>query len=56
MRIYKISLIVLVLFLFSCSASNPNIKSITLNDVNSYLKQAPKPEDHPNAGVDLLYT
>ena len=56
MRIYKISLIVLVLFLFSCCASNPNIKSITASDVNSYLQKTPKQEDHPNAGVDLLYT
>lgn len=48
-------IILLSLFVLSCSAVNPNIKSISDGDVNLYLKQAPKAEEHPNAGADLLY-
>ena len=57
MRIGKNILIFLsLLFIVSCSALNPDIKSISGSDVNSFLKQAPKAEEHPNAGADLLYS
>lgn len=56
MRIGRIILIVLSLFVLSCSATNSNIRSITAGDVNAYLKQAPRAEEHPNAGADILYT
>lgn len=56
MRIVRIILIFLSLFVLSCSATNPNIRSITAGDVNAYLKQAPRAEEYPNAGADILYT
>ena len=42
MRIGRIILIFLSLFVLSCSATNSNIRSITAGDVNAYLKQAPR--------------
>ncbi len=56
MRIGRIILIFLLLFVLSCSATNSNIRSITAGDVNAYLKQAPRPDEYPNAGADILYT
>ena len=56
MRIVRILLILLSLFVLSCSTINSNIRSITLGDVNLFLNQAPKAEEHPNAGADLLYS
>jgi hypothetical protein len=49
-------LILLPLFILSCSAVNPNIKSISEGDVSLFLNQTPKAEEHPNAGIDLLYS
>jgi len=43
------------LCLFSCTVSQPYIKSIAeIEDLPSYLEQTPKAEEHPNAGADLL--
>ncbi len=56
MRTVRIILIFLSLFVLSCSATNSNIRSITAGDVNAYLKQAPRAEEHPNAGADILYS
>ncbi len=56
MRTFRNILILLSLFILSCSAVNPNIKSISEGDVKSYLNQAPKAEEHPNAGADVLYS
>lgn len=56
MRIVRIILIFLSLFVLSCSATNSNIRSITAGDVNAYLKLAPRAEEYPNAGADILYT
>jgi len=56
MRIGRIILIFLSLFFLACSATNSNIRSITAGDVNTYLKQAPRPDEHPNAGADILYS
>lgn len=56
MRIVRIILIFLSLFVLSCQATNSNIRSITAGDVNAYLKQAPRAEEYPNAGADILYT
>jgi len=55
MRAYRNILIFLSLFILSCSAANSNIKSITEGDINSFLKQTPKAEEHLNAGADVLY-
>ena len=41
---------------YLAQATNSNIRSITAGDVNAYLKQAPRAEEHPNAGADILYT
>ena len=49
-------LIILSLFIFSCSAANPNIRSISEGNVNLFLDKAPKAQEHPNAGADLLYS
>ncbi|KQC11468.1 MAG: hypothetical protein APR62_09865 [Smithella sp. SDB] len=54
MRIGQVVLLLLSLFIFSCSTVNPNIRSITDGDINSFLNQSPKAEEHPNAGADLL--
>jgi hypothetical protein len=56
MRITKYLMILLPLFILSCSAVNPNIISISEGDVNLFLNQAPKAEEYPNAGADLLYS
>jgi hypothetical protein len=56
MRTCRIILIFLSLFVLSCQAANFNIRSITAGDVNTYLKQAPRAEEHPNAGADILYS
>jgi uncharacterized protein YxeA len=57
MRIGKnILIFLLLLFIISCSAANSNIKSISDGDVNLFLKQTPKAEEHPNAGADILYS
>jgi len=57
MRTDRIIVIFLSLFILSCSAiTNSNIRSITDGDINSFLNQAPKAEEHPNAGADLLYS
>jgi len=53
MHFWKIILFILTLFVFSCGTGS-NLKSITSGDVNLYLKETPKAEDHPNAGADLL--
>lgn len=55
MRIARNILILLSLLILSCSATNSNIKSISDGDVNLFLKQAPKTDEHPNAGADILY-
>jgi len=54
MRVCRFIFFLLLLFVLSCSANNSNIRSIADGDVNSFLNQAPKAEEHPNAGVDLL--
>jgi hypothetical protein len=56
MRIGRIILIFLSVFVLSCSATNSNIRSITVGNVNAYLKQAPRADEYPNAGADILYT
>ena len=56
MRITGKLLILLSLLILSCSAVNPNIRSIADANVNLSLNQAPKAEEHPNAGADLLYS
>jgi hypothetical protein len=56
MHTFRNILILLSLFILSCSAVNPNIKSISKEDVNVYLNQAPKAAEHPNAGADMLYS
>lgn len=56
MRIFKNILILLSLFVLSCSSVNPNIRSISEGDVNLFLNKAAKAEEHPNAGADLLYS
>jgi hypothetical protein len=56
MRTVRIILIFLSLFALSCSATNSNIRSITAGDVNTYLKQAPRANEYPNAGADILYS
>ncbi len=56
MRICRNILIFLSLFILSCSAVNSNIKSISDGDVNAFLKQLPKAEEHPNAGADIIYS
>ena len=57
MRITRtISILLLSLLILSCSSVNPNIKSISDGDVNLFLKNTPKAEEHPNAGADLLYS
>jgi len=56
MRITRNLLILLSLLILSCSAVNPNIRSIADANVNLSLNQAPKAEEHPNAGADLLYS
>ena len=54
MRIGRsILLFILSLFVLSCGTPS-NLKSITSDDVNLFLKEAPKAEDHPNAGADFL--
>lgn len=56
MRIGRITLIFLSLFVISCQATNSNIRSISAGDVNAYLKQSPRAGEYPNAGADILYT
>lgn len=56
MRLIRNVLILLTLFIFSCASVNPNIQSISTGDVTSFLNNAPKAEDHPNAGANLLYS
>ncbi|MBN1366287.1 MAG: DUF3857 and transglutaminase domain-containing protein [Syntrophaceae bacterium] len=56
MRIVRTVLILLSLLVLSCSAVNPNIRSISEGDVNLFLNKTPKAEEHPNAGADLLYS
>lgn len=56
MRLIKIIFIFFSLFILSCSAVNPNIRSISEDDVSLFLNQTPKAEEHPNAGIDLLYS
>jgi hypothetical protein len=48
MRIGRIILIFLSLFVLSCQAANSNIKSITASDANAYLKQTPRADEYPN--------
>jgi hypothetical protein len=56
MHTSRVILFFLLLFVLSCSATNSNIRSITDSniDINSFLNQAPKTEEHPNAGAILL--
>ena len=56
MRFHRNILILLSIFILSCSAGNPNIRSISEGNVYSFLEKAPKAEQHPNAGADLLYS
>jgi hypothetical protein len=56
MRIGRIILIFLSLFVLSCTTTNSNLRSISDGDVNLFLKQTPKSEEHPNAGADILYS
>ena len=56
MRIGRIILIFLSLFILSCTTTNSNIRSISDGDVNLFLKQTPKSEEYPNAGADILYS
>lgn len=56
MRFAKKLLILLSLFIFSCSAVHTNIKSISGDDIQLFLREAPKAEDHPNAGANFLYS
>ncbi len=49
----SILLFILSLFVLSCGTVS-NLKSVTSGDVNLYLKNTPRAEDHPNAGADLL--
>jgi Domain of Unknown Function with PDB structure (DUF3857)/Transglutaminase-like superfamily len=56
MQIARNILILLSVFIVSCSAANSNIKSITVGDVGTYLKQSPKAEEHLNAGTNMLLT
>ena len=49
----SILLFILTLFVLSCGTAS-NLKSITSGDVNLFLKETPKAEDHPNAGADFL--
>lgn len=51
----RIILISLSIFVFSCSTTNSNIKSITAGDVHSYLKESPNADQHPNAGANVLF-
>jgi len=53
MRFWKVLLLIFTVCVVSCGTSS-NLKSITSGDVNSYLKDTPKAEEHPNAGADLL--
>ena len=53
MRYWKVLLLIFTVCVVSCGTSS-NLKSITSGDVNSYLKDTPKAEEHPNAGADLL--
>lgn len=55
MRFWKVLILILTACVFSCAPST-NLKSITSGDVNSYLKETPKAEEHPNAGADLLHS
>ena len=56
MSIYKKLLILLSIFVLSCSAGTPNIRSISEGNVHSFLEKAPKADEHPNAGAVLLYS
>lgn len=56
MRFYRNLLILLSIFILSCSTGNPNIRSISGGDVRSFLDRTPKADEHPNAGADLLYS
>lgn len=56
MQMFKNLIILLSLFIISCSAVDTNIKSISHGDVMSYLNQAPQAQEHPNAGADFLYS
>jgi len=56
MRTVRVILIFLSLFVLSCATTNSNIKRIAAGDVNLFLNQAPKAEEHPNDGADLLYS
>jgi hypothetical protein len=53
MRFWKVLLLIFTVCVVSCGTSS-NLKSITSSDINSYLKDTPKAEEHPNAGADLL--
>nr|HPH55600.1 hypothetical protein [Smithella sp.] len=56
MRLVRNTSILLLLFIVSCSPIHPFIKSISESDVASFLQNAPRAEEHPNAGADLLYS
>ncbi len=56
MRLIRNVLILLSLLVLSCSPVNPNIRSISEDDVNLFLNKSPKAEEHPNAGANLLYS
>jgi hypothetical protein len=40
--------------ILACSPLNPNIRSISEGNVDLFLNKAPKAEEHPNAGADML--
>jgi hypothetical protein len=45
----------LIIFIAACAAYDPYIRSIAQEDVRSLLERAPRAQDHPNAGADLLF-
>ncbi len=55
MRLTKTTILILLsLLALSCAAHSPAIQSITAGDVAAYLAEAPKAQDHPNAGAIVL--
>ncbi|HRS96910.1 MAG TPA: DUF3857 and transglutaminase domain-containing protein [Smithella sp.] len=56
MRFFKYFLLLVIIFTSSCTTSHPYLRSITQEDVRSFLEQTPQAQDHPNAGADLLFS
>lgn len=56
MRTKLILLLLLSSLLSSCSSLPLQMRSIADNNAKTYLEQAPKAEEHPNAGASMLYS